>query len=170
MYWLWREIQVYGEIYVPISQQTDTVTTTRERRVYPSSAAGGKLVEREGELVLGAVWNVVQTESYPDAGVDVKIFSHLVADNVKVHNGLYYPYILCAMLDSLDVNATASSVKLFGVGTPSGTATLTMSDGAVYSVQLYGATASIDITVNSYWAHKKADGTPKYNTATGAKL
>lgn len=200
LYWRWKTAQVEASLTFENglggADQTDTVDYTDGRRIYPAGA-GETTVTREAHLTLPAVWDMQElefdfttpAEPYPATLHDarVKIFGDVAFTGKRVvfYNDLYWPRLEVAIDfyslgdDELGLYGAAGWIYSYDYvsGATTFTGTLTMSDATEYDIPMYydsGATTpapSFDLSCNDdYWPHKKTDGNPKYNAATGAEV
>lgn len=147
---------------------------------------GGSETTREAEMVLPSMLSVEKdldvyepVEDQRDFGVYIRVFEDGGGPMVKFYNNKYYPRFSIVIWELYDDDegfyymdnymGTFADDPEFGNTGSSFTGTLSLSSGD-YNIPMYVLYASgEDFTLDctEYWAHKKPDGTAKWNTSTG---
>ncbi len=167
VYWRWKKMQ--WEVEWVDEDQSYSNTDHEER-------SG---LTREADMVLPSPWNIGASD--PLASTDIRIFrdpSSSATKVVKYYNNKYYPLLQVEIwtLDfpefAISSYSTYTDSAIYSeYGTFNGT--ITTSDATTYNIPLSyhsaydPTTRDVTIEASEYWAHKKPDGTAKWNTSTG---
>lgn len=183
LYWRWKEFRVDWSYAYTYGGTPYSYARYWEFGRTVSPASGTVAVTREAQLIFPAPW--VADEDMVDApdntlasAIAMNLFTESGAsDRVRYYDGLYWPVLGFYLADwnGSDYIYTASTSALGG-GVLT-TAKITMSDATEYTFDTWqwtlgtvSGTPALEIKAAEYWPHKKANGTPKYSTTTGAKL
>ena len=93
--------------------------------------------------------------------------------NCIFHNEKYYPFFyftMNAFEGVLELLGTAVGFNFTDVETPIGTLTYKEKSTTLYSYFESETVVNIDLTPSEYYAYAATDGSPIYNTTTGARL
>jgi hypothetical protein len=93
--------------------------------------------------------------------------------NCVFHNGKYYPFFYFTMFafeGSAQLLGTAVGFNFSDVEIPIGTLTYKEKSTTLYSYFESETVVNIDLTPSEYYAYAATDGSPIYNTTTGARL
>jgi len=196
LYWRWKTMHIdITSVYKPYDGETSTtITSTHDAGRYVTVNNNAQPVDHERQLILPADWEVDETAAVNSPSgyehqITLTIFDATVGGrSVKFHNNQYYPYIRAeiTLQDQQDGSAhTRYSEYLTPVDTSDPNLDLDtsshikMSDGTEYTLPMigYGEAGEVllkpftmVISASEYFPHAKPNGSPKYDTITGAKL
>lgn len=188
LYWRWRDVEIRYDMTYVIAPGTNDEQTNLSidqqagdfgRRVYPPS--GQQNVTREAQLILPAQWYELSMDGSNTNG-SFTLFGEDASDpdapRVLFYNDLYWPELYVRIVDH-DYSGGiygSGTVQTFPHDTPgieeACSGSVTMSDGTVYTLPLYGNDSSneIRLSASAYWPHQKKDGTAKYDAVSGVRL